>query len=1058
MFSRSKPLPYFNPQLGKATLDAATLSEVVRTQLERWQEEHDVLTMDMKSRDALRASLDSFAQQMGLNGDDLGVFRDIQTTLGTSQRRKLQVVSSALSDLTKIQEQGIDNLTALLQRVKDTHEQRHNLAVRRIKDDVKLRLITMEIREVEKDFYNHLNVCRQRITSAVLKHIQRYSKMIVSELGNNDKKLKYKMQDIIMLEERMNDELKGTFEREGEEPLFEEPVGATLPRFHPPPEPLKYEGEGVLTKIDKVTFKGKHNQTVGCLFLTNYRGIFLPYLEKKYPSLKCPWYQTETSLNRAKSWFELPWMSVARVEKTQGGNLNFVTNDLVHCKLSFVHCEMEPSVALKHIEPLLWPKLGTSGQIDVRQYFAYWHRKKSSVAKSDWFNWAEEYKRLDIPDKKSWVTFRNTNFELSPTYPELLVVPMPMYSHQISTVAKFRSKKRFPVLTWRILPQNLGRMTRLMQLESGEAIESKRSDKPFTFIDRTPAMLRCAQPHTGFSQRCEVEEAMLTWVGLHTSPYNAAKNLAIYDCRPKLNAMANVCKGGGWESEDYYKSAKLEFLNIPNIHVIRESFLGLRNLFTKLRNNKMFNPLERYQPILDSLRSRRESWFEHLSLIMSGSTKVVETMTVEYKSVLVHCSDGWDRTAQVSSLAQLQMDPHYRTLEGFAKLVEKEWIGFGHMFAKRNGTGANRTNPGDKNRSPIFLQWLDCVYQLVQQFPACFEFNGELLTFVADSVNSCLYGNFLFDTERERVEEGVRGSTCSLWPAAFRNKGFYNPFYIGEERDNFILIPTSNPGILRLFLPFYSRWDPFAPTRTISMGNDSMQPVPTSIDEKMDRRRARVSVSLSSIIRRQSTSRIQRPSGGGNRRYSTHSNSVTASSARLRSVAIDHHENKHDDPPPRKVAFLPKSAVQTRTKKPRPPKTPPPNQNHEVRGLKMRSFETKSRAKIPRPPKTPPPNQNVGKSPPPPPPERRKKPPNPVTSPYRAVAVRSKNKAPTPPLIPLGSMPSLHSKSMKDLHTPASPPPLLSRSMKDLSAELRPFLAQRRASKSTTKRRASTTK
>lgn len=33
--------------------------------------------------------------------------------------------------------------------------------------------------------------------------------------------------------------------------------------------------------------------------------------------------------------------------------------------------------------------------------------------------------------------------------------------------------------------------------------------------------------------------------------------------------------------------------------------------------------------------------------------------------VLVHCSDGWDRTSQLASLAQLLLDPYYRTIEGF---------------------------------------------------------------------------------------------------------------------------------------------------------------------------------------------------------------------------------------------------------------------------------------------------------------------------------------------------------------------------------------------------------
>ena len=37
----------------------------------------------------------------------------------------------------------------------------------------------------------------------------------------------------------------------------------------------------------------------------------------------------------------------------------------------------------------------------------------------------------------------------------------------------------------------------------------------------------------------------------------------------------------------------------------------------------------------------------------------------EKVSVLVHCSDGWDRTAQTCSLAGIMLDPYYRTIHGF---------------------------------------------------------------------------------------------------------------------------------------------------------------------------------------------------------------------------------------------------------------------------------------------------------------------------------------------------------------------------------------------------------
>lgn len=42
----------------------------------------------------------------------------------------------------------------------------------------------------------------------------------------------------------------------------------------------------------------------------------------------------------------------------------------------------------------------------------------------------------------------------------------------------------------------------------------------------------------------------------------------------------------------------------------------------------------------------------------------LQAVAEEGVSVLVHCSDGWDRTAQVCSVACVLLDPYYRTLRG----------------------------------------------------------------------------------------------------------------------------------------------------------------------------------------------------------------------------------------------------------------------------------------------------------------------------------------------------------------------------------------------------------
>ena len=37
----------------------------------------------------------------------------------------------------------------------------------------------------------------------------------------------------------------------------------------------------------------------------------------------------------------------------------------------------------------------------------------------------------------------------------------------------------------------------------------------------------------------------------------------------------------------------------------------------------------------------------------------------EGDSVVVHCSDGWDRTSQTCAIASMLLDPYYRTIHGF---------------------------------------------------------------------------------------------------------------------------------------------------------------------------------------------------------------------------------------------------------------------------------------------------------------------------------------------------------------------------------------------------------
>lgn len=56
-------------------------------------------------------------------------------------------------------------------------------------------------------------------------------------------------------------------------------------------------------------------------------------------------------------------------------------------------------------------------------------------------------------------------------------------------------------------------------------------------------------------------------------------------------------------------------------------------------------------------------WLQHLSVMLKAAVLVANTVDREGRPVLVHCSDGWDRTPQIVALAKILLDPYYRTLE-----------------------------------------------------------------------------------------------------------------------------------------------------------------------------------------------------------------------------------------------------------------------------------------------------------------------------------------------------------------------------------------------------------
>ena len=100
----------------------------------------------------------------------------------------------------------------------------------------------------------------------------------------------------------------------------------------------------------------------------------------------------------------------------------------------------------------------------------------------------------------------------------------------------------------------------------------------------------------------------------------------------------------------------------------------------------------------------------------------------------------------------------------------------GHQFAIRNGCDYRPEKK--KERSPIFIQFLHVVYQIMVQYPTAFEFETSMLLYLSEEIYSNKFGTFLFNCEKELEEHNAKEITMSIWSDIFLNKKKYlNPYY-----------------------------------------------------------------------------------------------------------------------------------------------------------------------------------------------------------------------------------------------------------------------------------------
>ncbi|KAK6205259.1 myotubularin-related dual specificity phosphatase [Scheffersomyces amazonensis] len=598
-----------------------------------------------------------------------------------------------------------------------------------------------------------------------------------------------------------------------------------------------------------------------------------------------------------KSESVLPKLNIPDFDHYTASHIRLQCKDFTFYSFDFLNDLVCTEVFSKLSFLITVPKI----ENDIQTLYAYDYQPNTLEKKlliNGWniYDPIQEYKRLGLlsDDDKYWRASKiNHEYKFCPSYPNILIVPSTISDNVLKHTAKFRSKQRIPAVVYKHRNGING---------NGNVIA------------------RCSQPLVGLNlQNRSIQDEKLI-AEIFNSQEKERKNVIsedrelqsqpqknlLVDLRPLTNAMAQHALGAGTENIENYRGKSPNsdnnggdsstngsidgeqrqvnkiFCNIDNIHVMRDSLNKLTSILNDLDKFPVSNSANKTQssyPLLQQSLTKT-MWLHRISIILQSVDRITKSIHFNNTNVIIHCSDGWDRTSQVSALSQLCLDPYYRTIKGFMVLIEKEWVSFGFKFSTRGDHGGcigailkkepkqSRIDPnetssepvpatssttsssepnlnlnsgggygstvasflqraathikntaanspllsdsdlsdsskypgssiytGSNEKSPVFHQFLDCVYQIYRQHPSKFEFNSRFLKRLFYHYYSCQYGSFLCDSERElRHIRKVQDKTVSVWDYFnSRPKEFSNSQY---------LIQTETEGDGEIFFNF----------------------------------------------------------------------------------------------------------------------------------------------------------------------------------------------------------------------------------------------------------------
>ncbi|XP_031437877.1 myotubularin-related protein 9 [Clupea harengus] len=404
--------------------------------------------------------------------------------------------------------------------------------------------------------------------------------------------------------------------------------------------------------------------------------------------------------------------------------------------------------------------LSTLDSVSLKYPFFY--RPMFEVIEDGWNSFLPEeaFKDLESMTDEWRLSDVNNDFSVCQSYPPLVTVPKDVDDDTLRKVATFRHGGRFPVLSYYHKKNGM-------------------------------VMMRASQPLTGTNgRRCKEDEKLIN------ATLRAGKRGYIIDTRTIAVAQQAKARGGGFELESNYPQWRRIHKTIERHSVLQESLIKLVEAC-----NDQSHSMDRWLSKLEA-----SSWQSHVKEILTTACLAAQCIDREGASVLVHGTEGTDSTLQVTSLAQIILDQSCRTIRGFQALVEREWLQAGHPFRQRCAQSAH-SNGKLRGEAPVFLLFLDCVWQILRQFPCSFQFSEGFLVLLWEHAYASQFGTFMGNCAADRAKLKLPQKTVSLWSWVNRPEElerFTNPLY---EPNSLVIWPSVAPQSLLLWEGVFLRWN-----------------------------------------------------------------------------------------------------------------------------------------------------------------------------------------------------------------------------------------------------------